>query len=794
MRNLLKASKKAAVLTTTLTVLCSLIGTGAYADRAEETSKKGKPATSAPVFQEGSVHDPSVIKVDDTYYVFGSHLAAAKTNDLMNWNMVASGVADGNKLIPNVTEELKETLEWAETNTLWAADVIQLEDGRFYMYYNACRGDSPRSALGVAVADNIEGPYVDQGILLKSGMWGEPSEDGTIYDATVHPNAVDPDVFFDEEGKLWMVYGSYSGGIFILELDPETGKQLPGQGYGKKLMGGNHSRIEGPYILYSPESDYYYMFLSFGGLDAVGGYNIRVARSKNPDGPYLDAEGNDMINVKANPELPLFDDRTIEPYGVKLMGNYQFTRELGDPGEGSGLGYISPGHNSAYYDEETGKHLLIFHTRFPGRGEEHEIRVHEMYINKEGWPVTAPYRYTDIEQKEVKKNEVAGSYKIVNHGKDISSELKTSVIATLNKNGSISGEVQGTWSLDKNGDAVLNMGGNSYTGVFTREWDESVQKNVVTFSVLSESGVAIWGSQMEDMKDKEVVAAVKNDLDLGDTSAVYQNLHLPVEGTRDSIITWTTSDHNIISNSGVVTRPAAGEDNAEVKLTASIQKGKVRDTKVFNITVLAELEGPKLIEYDFEGITGQSVADRSGNGFDGVLYGGVETQTAGKEGAALKFNGTDGYVEVPDLVTDAEDFTFASWIYWNGGGDWQRIFDFGNGLGKHMFLTPSQHLGVMQFTIHNGVDQSLLAPNKLPINEWTHVAVTMEGNTGRLYLNGEVVASSNQITFNPNELTTTDAYLGKSRYAADPYLNGSLDEVKVFNKALTEEEIRALAE
>ena len=98
-------------------------------------------------------------------------------------------------------------------------------------------------------------------------------------------------VFRDNGGKLWMVYGSYSGGIFIMEMDPATGLQKSGQGYGKHLMGGNHARIEGAYILYSPDSKYYYLFVSFGGLDANGGYNIRVARSLNPDGPYLDAAG-----------------------------------------------------------------------------------------------------------------------------------------------------------------------------------------------------------------------------------------------------------------------------------------------------------------------------------------------------------------------------------------------------------------------------------------------------------------------------------------------------------------------
>ncbi len=133
--------------------------------------------------------------------------------------------------------------------------------------------------MGVAVADKVDGPYKDLGIILKSGMWDQPSEDGTIYDARVHPNVVDPDTFYDAEGKLWMVYGSYSGGIFILEMDESTGKPVAGQGYGKKLLGGNHSRIEGPYMYYSPQTKYYYLFLSYGGLDATGGYNMRVARS-----------------------------------------------------------------------------------------------------------------------------------------------------------------------------------------------------------------------------------------------------------------------------------------------------------------------------------------------------------------------------------------------------------------------------------------------------------------------------------------------------------------------------------
>src|SRR5699024_9948706 len=190
-----------------------------------------------PVFVEGSVHDPSVIQVEDTYYVFGSHLAGAKTKDFMQWDLVASGVDANNPLFDDVTEELKEALDWAESDTLWATDVIEL-NGKYYMYYNACKGDSPRSALGIAIADDVEGPYKDGGIFLKSGMWGEASEDGEVYDANIHPNVIDPHTFFDADGNLWMVYGSYSGGIFILEMDENTGLPLENQGYGKKLTGG----------------------------------------------------------------------------------------------------------------------------------------------------------------------------------------------------------------------------------------------------------------------------------------------------------------------------------------------------------------------------------------------------------------------------------------------------------------------------------------------------------------------------------------------------------------------------
>ena len=483
----------------------------------------------APTFQDVSVHDPSVIEVDGEYYVFGSHLAAAKTSDLRHWQRVADGVTAGNPLFVNVATELQELFQWSGATDLWANDVVQLEDGRFYMYPNLSQGDAPRASLALAVADDIEGPYDYQGIFLQSGMWDEISEDGVnIYDPQIHPNTIDPDAFFDQADKLWLVYGSYSGGIFILEMDPDTGLPLPGQGYGKHLMGGNHSRIEGPYVLYSPDSGYYYLFVTFGGLAANGGYNMRVARSVNPDGPYYDAMGVDMATVKSNPALPLFDDASIEPYGQKLMGNYQWVPQASEPGSDTGVGYVSPGHNSALYDAESGRYFLIFHTRFPGTGEFHEVRVHEMFINQDGWPVVAPHRWTPYtfvdyrklpyrsggwppfdercRQKDYCWNmetigaaEAVGQYKLINHGKAITANIAQSQVVTLKANGNVVGAFTGTWRRSWGNYLTVELDDTGvFEGVLSRGWNESAQTFVVSFSAQSEEGISIWGSKLAE--------------------------------------------------------------------------------------------------------------------------------------------------------------------------------------------------------------------------------------------------------------------------------------------------------
>src|SRR5690554_479265 len=432
--------------------------------------------SDGPEFTEVSVHDPMAVRDNDTFYVFGSHLAAAKSNDLIAWLQISTHVHDNNPLVPKVYQEFGESLEWAGTDTTWAKSIIKL-NGKYHMYYSVSTWGSPKSAIALATADDIEGPYKYEGMILNSGLHGD--QEGERYMRAIHPNAIDPHVFYDHKGKLWMVYGSYFGGIHILEMDAETGRPYPGQGYGKRLTGGSHAPMEGPEIHYHPETGYYYLFVSFGTLAAHGGYNIRIARAENPDGPYYDPSGNDMREATG---------RAIQPYGARIIGNFRFVE--------SKIGYLSPGHNSFYYDSQTGKGYIFFHSRFPGKGEAHNLRVHQILMNSEGWPVCAPHRYAGETAGACSTEEVTGIYQYVNHGKSLSAVVNESVKIELAADGTIGGTVEGEWKMTGDYTFDLSIDGIVYHGVFLEQWDNGLKKYVMTFSALSEQGTAVWGSRV----------------------------------------------------------------------------------------------------------------------------------------------------------------------------------------------------------------------------------------------------------------------------------------------------------
>ena len=87
----------------------------------------------------------------------------------------------------------------------------------------------------------------------------------------------------------------------------------------------------------------------------------------------------------------------------------------------------------------------------------------------------------------------------------------------------------------------------------------------------------------------------------------------------------------------------------------------------------------------------------------------------------------------------------------------------------------------------------LEAPAALPTREWTHVALVLGSSGAVLYVNGAVVASDSTVRLRPAELgSTTNNYIGRSQFSEDPYLDGIIDEIRVYSRALSLDEIQAI--
>jgi arabinan endo-1,5-alpha-L-arabinosidase len=506
--------------------VAALYAEGPMADLRGGQTKPGAGFTfadaSTPNFTNVTVHDPSIFYTGTEYRVVGSFLASAKTSNFIQWQSVQG---DGNvsnysgkkyypkdnasSAVQTMAQQIADVQRGEDADTGWnffASDIHRMPNGKFYHYYSITTSWRC-SAIGVAIADTVEGDYITQGLFVRSAEAGDnKAPNGTTWSQNSHPNCIDPQAFFDKNENFWLVYGSWSGGIFIYELDPDTGKpktnstiNSQSDGYGKKLIANRHSAIEAPYILYSPQSDYYYLFTSFGELGTDGGYHIRVFRSRNPDGPYEDAEHTDLTSNNLHPTPNnTYDFRN---YGVKIIGGYQFTHLEGEKGTKT-TGYRAPGHNSAWYDADTGKYYLIHHTRFVGGKnnvyEAHEVRVRELFLTEDNWLAASPFRYDAGTVRVFTAPQLAGTWKIINHARDVNTTEHTSRTYRFLANGTISNEVgaeAGSWALGSDGKtASITIGGVLYKGVFLRCWDEDNTVWIQAFTALSNTGIALWGA------------------------------------------------------------------------------------------------------------------------------------------------------------------------------------------------------------------------------------------------------------------------------------------------------------
>lgn len=577
---------------------------------SEGDAEEDTDNTTGETVKHVTVHDPSIVKDPETgmYYIFGSHMAWAKSEDLINWTTFT------NNINRDYATLFADAAEWSAkggnqgnasgynvSGNLWAPDVIYNEELGKWCMYMSVNGDYWYTSVVMLTADSLEGDWTVVGPVVYSGFQNADEAAETdfydVYSGTDFParytqnrngnrtygmNAIDPCVFYDEDGKMWMVYGSWFGGLYMIELDPTTGMRLASHTYetidnesdeyqGIKIAGGQHVSGEAPYIEYN--DGYYYLYVTLGGLTANGGYNMRVFRSEDVTGPYVDLSGDDARYTSARNNI----NYTI---GNRVMSYYKW--------DYMDYGYTAQGHNSALLDDD-GKMYVIYHTRFDNQGEGHQVRVHQQFVNEDGWLVTAPFEYYNETLTAVEATDVVGPYSVLVHKLGIDYENKEcveSVSILLDEDGTISGDLTGTWEFGTDGAPYVTMtiGNYTYKGVFVEQKMEEASTRTMTFTVLGSDEINVWGYRLAGA-DEELAQEAADALTL--PIGAMDDITLPATGLNATTITWESSDTDIIANDGKVTRP---DTDSFVTMTASVTYGEATVKKDFEVKVFAEYD------------------------------------------------------------------------------------------------------------------------------------------------------------------------------------------------------------
>ena len=527
----------------------------------------------------------------------------------------------------------------------WAPDVIYNKTMKKWCMYMSLNGDNWASSIVCFTSDNVEGPWKYQGPVVFSGFLGKYAHNGYAAaddwkntDFTIAtgetslperynvgdkwgsfwPNCIDPCVFYDDQDNLWMSYGSWSGGIFLLRLDKNNGLrdytytfpyEVNGKAatsaaasanttsdpyFGKKIAGGYYVSGEASYV--EKIGSHYFLFMSYGELVSTGGYQMRVFRSDNPEGPYVDCNGTSAV---FNRYLMNYSATAVDNRGVLLFGGYKW-----DPMSGA---EIAQGHNSAFTDKE-GRSFVVYHSRFTNKGEGHEVRVHQLFLNDEGWIMAAPFEFdgetitnNDIATKaSIADTEIAGDYQFLRHEYGQNTEAKayeTPVNIRLNADGTISGAENGTWERTAGTDYIaLTIDDVVYRGVLVRQTIDYTNIPAIAIAALSSSSGSTTLGQKSYTKQQEVWAvkadakaaikytANKINLPFDDGTVLEETPVLPTEGKLGTNISWKSSDESILTSDGKV------KGQGEVTMTMIVSKDDYVYTKDYTIVVEAEAE------------------------------------------------------------------------------------------------------------------------------------------------------------------------------------------------------------
>lgn len=443
-----------------------------------------------------NVHDPSCKKFGDTYYMYSTDAIyrenrkeAAEKNvplgfiqvrtskDLVHWNF--EGWA-----FPEIPAEAKQwVLDQANgqgATNIWAPYILKHKD-KYRLYYSVSAFGRQTSYIGLAESDSPLGPWEQKGCVVKTKT-GDPM------------NAIDQSIVTNpDNGEMWMHYGSYFGGLYAVQLNPETGKPVKDGDQGHSIARRANMKkdnIEAPEIVYNPQFKKYYLFMSYDPLMTT--YNVRVGRADKPEGPFVDFFGKDLRD-------------TINHFPI-LTHPYRFSNHPGWAGTG----------HCAVFTNEKGNFFMAHQSRLSPDNHLMVLHVREVKWTPDGWPVVSPERYNASAQTNISRKAITGNWEIIRvyeskHERKLEAgqilwgenllqpgEADLSVKVTLQVNGSIGGKLTGKWSYLPAKQLTLSVGNETLTNliVFTgHDWEN--QAETLLFTGLDSKGRSVWGKKVK---------------------------------------------------------------------------------------------------------------------------------------------------------------------------------------------------------------------------------------------------------------------------------------------------------
>lgn len=297
------------------------------------------------------VHDPSIIRQDDTFHVFStSQVGEAPglihwrtSTDLVTWTLKGA-------VFQALPEWVRATIP--DAGGIWAPD-ISFSNGEYRLYYAVSTFGSNHSAIGLATTPTLD----------TSDPKFRWQDKGAVFVSTINDdyNAIDPNAFTDDDGRQWLAFGSFWTGLKLIELDPATGRPKDAKPAVTSILRrpGATDAVEAPFLI--KRGKYYYLFASYDfccrGADSS--YYTVVGRSEALAGPYVDRKGKAMN-----------EDGGL----VVLHANLDPTHRFKGPG---GCSILTAG----------GHDFIAYHAYDAQKGGAPTLRMAVLVWSPDGWPV-----------------------------------------------------------------------------------------------------------------------------------------------------------------------------------------------------------------------------------------------------------------------------------------------------------------------------------------------------------------------------------------------------------------------